>query len=196
MQGSLTSSLDNVDFLNIVESSQKIQSNLKWNGNTEYICTKAYARLCMIWRLQSLGATANELVDVFEKQVRCILELAVAVWAGNLTQLQVAQIECVQRTCCHIILGDNFEGYEDALAELNLQRLSDRRNMLCLNFARKAIKSKKYKNWFEVQTQIGIETRSEKNILKPVTARTRNFKKSPIPHLTALLNENPKYVKL
>ena len=41
--------------------------------------------------------------------------------------------------------------------------------MLCLNFARKAIKSKKYKNWFEVQTQIGIETRSEKNILKPVT---------------------------
>ena len=51
----------------------------------------------------------------------------------------------VQRTCCHIILGDNFEGYEDALAELNLQRLSDRRNMLCLNFARKAIKSKKYK---------------------------------------------------
>ena len=70
--------------------------------------------------------------------------------------------------------------------------------MLCLNFARKAIKSKKYKNWFEVQTQIGIETRSEKNILKPVTltARTRNFKKSPIPHLTALLNENPKYVKL
>ena len=123
----------------------------------------------MIQRLKSLGATANELVDVFEKQVRCILELAVAVWAGNLTQLQVAQIERVQRTCCHRIMGDNFEGYEDALAELNLQRLSDRRNMLCLNFARKAIKSKKYKNWFEVQTQIGIETRSEKNILKPVT---------------------------
>ena len=73
----------------------------------------------------------------------------------------------VQRTCCHIILGDNFEGYEDALAELNLQRLSDRRNMLCLNFARKAIKSEKYKNWFEVKVQIGIETRSEKNILKP-----------------------------
>ena len=69
----------------------------------------------------------------------------------------------VQRTCCHIILGDNFEGYEDALAELNLQRLSDRRNMLCLNFARKAMKSEKYKNWFEVKAQISIETISEKN---------------------------------
>ena len=140
----------------------KIQSNLKWNANTEYICTKAYARLWMIRCLKSLGATANKLVDVFEKQVRCILELALAVWAGNLTQLQVAQIERVQRTCCHIILGDNFEGYEDALAELNLQRLSDRRSMLCLNFAKKAIKSEKYTNWFEVKAQIGIETRSEK----------------------------------
>ena len=41
--------LDRVGFLIIVESPQllgvKIQSNLKWNENTEYICTKAYARL-------------------------------------------------------------------------------------------------------------------------------------------------------
>ena len=69
--------LDSVEYLNIVESTQllevKIRRNLKWNANTEFICTKAYARLWMIRRLKSQGATANELVDVFEKQVRCIL---------------------------------------------------------------------------------------------------------------------------
>ena len=76
----------------------KIQSDLKWNDNTDYICQKGYARLWMLRRLKGLGATELELLDVYEKQVRSVLELAVPVWQPALTQGQSKQIERVQRS--------------------------------------------------------------------------------------------------
>ena len=46
-------------------------------------------------RLKANGAGIIDLVDVYSKQVRCVLELAVAVWSPGLTVGQVAQIERV-----------------------------------------------------------------------------------------------------
>jgi hypothetical protein len=57
-----------------------IQSNLKWHANTDYMCKKGYARLWMLRRLKGLkglGASTEEMLDVYEKQIRCVLELAV-----------------------------------------------------------------------------------------------------------------------
>ena len=42
---------------------------------------------------------------------------------------------------------------------------------------KKAIKSEKYKNWLELKRKIGIETTIEKNSVKPVTGRTRHYRK-------------------
>ena len=53
-------------------------SNLKWHSNTNYMCQKGYARLWMLRRLKGLGASTEEMLDVYEKQIRCVLELAVA----------------------------------------------------------------------------------------------------------------------
>ena len=44
-----------------------IQSNIKWDLNTNYICGKAYDIIWMIRRLNALGATCSELVDVYNK---------------------------------------------------------------------------------------------------------------------------------
>ena len=64
---------DNSDQIKIVENTKllgvEIQSNLKWDLNTDYICTRAYSRIWMIRRLKTLGATAEELTDVYTKQV-------------------------------------------------------------------------------------------------------------------------------
>ena len=49
-----------------------------WHDNTEYVCKKGYECLWMLMRLRSLGASESELVDVYEKQIRSVLELAVA----------------------------------------------------------------------------------------------------------------------
>ena len=58
----------------------KITSDMKWNENTEYITKKAFSRLWMIRRLKLIGANQEELLDVYVKQIRSVLEYAAVVW--------------------------------------------------------------------------------------------------------------------
>ena len=170
----------------------KIQSDLRWNSNTDFMCEKAFNRVWMIRRLKSLGASNQELVDVYCKQVRCVLELAAPVWTPGLTSNQIAQIERVQKTVCAIVLAEDFTTYEEALKTLELSQLSIRRKDLNLRFAKKYFHSDKYRQWFEVTDNDpkGMQTRSVKPDLKPVDCRTRRYNRSPLPYLTSLLNEN------
>jgi hypothetical protein len=177
--------------LNIVESCQLlgvfIQSNLKWNLNTDHICTKAYERIWMLRRLKQLGASDDELKDVYEKQIRCVLELAVAVWSAGLTISQASQIERVQKTVCAVILGNRHTDYKHSLSLLDLKPLNIRRQELCSKFAKKCYKGDKYKSWFADITNT-VDTRSDKTGILPVTTRTKRYTKSPLPYLTTLLD--------
>ena len=184
--------------LTVVESCKLLgvvlQSNLKWNENTDCICAKGYDRIWMIRRLKLLGATNDELVDVYNKQVRSVLEMAVAVWSPALTLCQVAQIERVQKTACAVILGGGYADYAQAISVLGMTPLSDRRKDLCSNFAKKCLKNEKYKSWFVPRNTdpATTQTRSEKTALMPVNTRTNRYNKSPLPYLTALLNDTVK----
>ena len=110
--------------LEVVESFKllgvHIRSDLKWHENTAYICQRGYERLWLLRRLKGLGATEIELLDVYDKQVRSMLELAVPVWQPALTQQESKQIERVQKAAFHIILGTNYENYENAIDMINL----------------------------------------------------------------------------
>ena len=118
----------------------------------------------MIRRLKQLGANIHELIDVYFKQVRSILEFAAPVWAGSITQEEDKQIERVQKTLCAIILGPKYKSYTEALVELKLERLSVRRKNITLKFAQKCTTHKKHKNWFKLTTSDNTPcTRSEKN---------------------------------
>ena len=63
----------------IIYKLLKSLSYMKWYDNSDYICQKGYSRLWMIRRLKGLGASEAELLDVYQKQVRSVLELAVPV---------------------------------------------------------------------------------------------------------------------
>ena len=149
----------------------------------------------MLRRLKGLGASLNELKDVYTKQVRSVLELAVPVWQPALTIQEVKQIERVQKCAMAIILGNKYINYEKATEELCLESLSERRIKLCKNFAEKAAKSLKFQNWFnEVKNRGNItSTRSYKNKsipkFKAIPTRTNRYKKSPLPYLTDILND-------
>ena len=171
------------------------QSNLRWQANTDFICQKAYSRLWMLRRLKSLGANRDEMMDVYCKQVRCVLELGVAVWQPGLTQAQGQQLERVQKCALYVIMGDKHSTYSIALKELECETLSARRTKLCLIFAKKSEKHSRFGNWFEpaVPDPLPVpNTRSDKDSLqlkyKPVTVRTDRYKESPLPYLTDLLN--------
>ena len=183
------------EYLEVIESHKLlgviVRSDLRWVENTDYICRKGYSRLWLIRRLRILGANKSEMLDIYFKQVRSLLEMAVPVWQAGLTKEESYQIERVQRTALHIILGKSDKDYENALEQLKCERLSIRRVQLCESFAKKAVKQSQFKNWFCENTENpSISTRSKNKRAKyhEVLTRTDRYKKSPIPYLTTLLN--------
>ena len=166
---------------------------MRWYDNTNYMCQKGYKRLWMLRRLKGLWASLDELKDVYTKQVRSVMELAVPVWQPALTIQEVKQIEQVQKCALAIILGNKYLNYEKATEELNLDTLSERRLKLCQNFAKKAAKSPKFQNWFNEVKSRDSRTRSYKNKseakFKAIPTRTNRYKKSPLPYLTDILND-------
>ena len=83
-----------------------ISDDLKWQRNTDYICQRARTKLLTLRRLMKLNFYLLHILDVYTKEVRSLLELAVPVWHSGLNKLQSAQIERVQKTAFRIILGD------------------------------------------------------------------------------------------
>ena len=165
---------------------------MKWQRNTNYLCEKAFGRLWIVRNLKKLGASIPELIDIYIKQCRSIVELAVPVWTAGLTSEDIAALERVQKTACAIILGRKYRGYEDALKSLNLTSFESRREELCVKFAKKSVKSQKFEHWFVEAEKKGIITRSKNvfNGYKPIKFRTERFRNSPLPYLTSLLNKN------
>ena len=86
-----------------------IRSDLKWTTNTENIIRKANRRLWILRRLKNLGAQEADLVEVFTKQIRFVLELAVPAWQPSLTKEEKVNLERVQKSACHIILGKAYQ---------------------------------------------------------------------------------------
>ena len=94
----------------------------------------------MIKRLKSLGASTEHLKDVYFKQVRSVLELAVPAWHSGPAQSDSSDIERVQRAALQIILGPTYSSYRSALQVLELETLATRRENLCVKFSKKAVK--------------------------------------------------------
>ena len=141
----------------------------------------------MLRRLKTSGANQQELVDIYCKHIRSILEYAAVVWHSALTKLNISDIERVQKSALGIILGTRYNGYQNALDTLNLEKLSERRTKLCLSFAKKAFKSEKYSSWFAPDKKV-YNTRRTVKKLKNVQTRTARLKKSTIPYISQLLN--------
>ena len=98
------------------------------------MCQKAYAKLWMLRCLKPLGATTEELLDIYDKQIRCTLEFDVAVWAGRLTNEQCEMTDMVQKSAFAIILAGGYTCYTVALKQLGRATLSARRSEICLKY--------------------------------------------------------------
>ena len=179
--------IDGINNMEVVEEMKLLgiifQSNMKWYANTSNLCHNGYGRLWMLRNLKKHGAGINDLLDVYIKQCRCVLELAAPVWSGGITEAESNQIERVQKAAFSIILGKNYISYRQAMNQLRMQTLKERRRVLCLNFARKSEEHEKFQNWFEPN-----DDPTTTNTYKPVTFRTKRYKNSPLPYLTSLLN--------
>ena len=122
-----------------------IQSDMKWSSNTDSIVKKGFKRLWSMRRLSTMGASVDDLKDVYTKQVRSVLELAVPAWQAAITQAERHDIERVQKTALHIMLGDSYKNYGDALGLVGLDTLEWRRQKLCLSLPKNLRKTRNTK---------------------------------------------------
>jgi hypothetical protein len=181
------------DAIDVVEEIKLLgvilTSDLKWNENTMHITKKAYNKLWMIRRLKLNGANRKELLDIYEKHVRSVVENSAVVWHPGLTKINTTEIEQVQKSAFAIILGKDYNNYEHALQTLGRERLSQRRENLCLKFAMKSFKSEKFQSWFTVDSN-PMNTRRKLKKVKEADTRTARFKKSALPYMTSLINKS------
>jgi hypothetical protein len=105
-----------------------LRSDMKWRDNTTYICKKALNRLWILRRLKIYGASENELLDVWNKQCRSILEYMAPIWTFSITKAESNQIESCQRVALSLISNQPDLSYEQKLKYFNVLSLKERRN--------------------------------------------------------------------
>ena len=116
------------------------------------IWTMSLNILVFFWRLPlrgiaSLGASIEDLKIIYFLFIRSHLEQSATAWHSCLTVENSNDLERVQKSAVKILLGNQYNGYENSLLRLKMEKLVDRRR-LCLNFAKKCFKSNKTKYMF------------------------------------------------
>ena len=162
-----------------------VSHDLKWNKNTDFICSKGRQKLWVLRRLKSYNIETEKLVDVYKKEVRSLLEYAAPVWHSSITSIQSNQIERVQKQAFRIILGPNYTSYEVACTLLLMEPLCKRRIQLCIDFAKKELK--KDQSLFTKASNSNY-TRSTPKLVQEYQCRTKRYQRSSMPFLSKLLN--------
>ena len=165
-----------------------ITDDLKWNKNTEYLVKKANQRLKMLQIASKFTTKYSDLKTIYKLFIRSILEQSAVVWHSSLNVKNSQQLERVQKSAIKLIMGKRYSDYNDALKCLNLEKLSERRKKLCLNFAKKSIKHEKAKQLFPLNNSKKQLRNTE--MFKVNFGNTGRYQKSTIPYLQNLLNEN------
>ena len=122
--------------------------------------------------------------------IRSHLEQSCQVWHSNLTLENITDIERVQKNALRIILQDDYVSYVEALENMEMESLYDRRQELCLTFAKKCTKSSnsQIRGLFpKNNAQSTVETRDPEEYHVNM-ARTGRYKRSAVPFMQGLLN--------
>ena len=125
-----------------------ITKDLSWDLNTQNIVKKANARMQLLRKVASFGTPSEDLVNIYVLFIRSLLEQSAVVWHSSLTQENKEDLERIQKSALKVILGEKYVGYKKSLKKLDLETLNDRREQLCLNFAKSCMKNPKFSDMF------------------------------------------------
>ena len=165
-----------------------ISSDLTWTSNTEMLVKKGYQRMIILHKLYKFNVPDKEMVNIYTLFIRSILEQSCAVWHFDITHDEISDIERVQKVACKVILKGRYSDYTSALELLNLENLRDRREDLCLRFAKKCLKFEKTSGMFPLntnQTQSNLRNIEKFQVQFASTSRLRD---SAIPQMQRALN--------
>ena len=103
---------------------------------------------------------------------------------------KVWELASVQKVAVKIILQERYTNYEQSLLDLNLEKLTARRDRLCLNFAKKCLKIEKTRTMFPLAPDEGQPDVRTKDVYQVQFARTSRLLNSAIPQLQRALNKD------
>ena len=79
-----------------------------WSGMTTQnsISKRGNSKLWLLRRINSLGALKHIILDLYNKQIRFIIEYAVPVWSPGLTSCDIDELERIKQSAVNIIFGN------------------------------------------------------------------------------------------
>ena len=139
-------------------------------------------------RVSKFGAPIEDLKEIYVLFVRSMLEQSAVLWHSSLTKENSEDLERVQKNAFRIILKNEYQTYKKALRKLGMEKLSDRREFLCLNFAKKCVKNPRTNYMFPLNNKTHeMKTRKTEKFYVQ-NALSEQFKNSPIIFMQRLLN--------
>ena len=178
-----------------------ISNDLKWTENTSLICYKVNRRFYILCKLKKqFGFTRYELLIAWTTILRPLTEYAAPLWHSGLSETDRKKIETLQKKALGIIVGikyiDNKRyymvnneplSYENALNELGLNSLEQRREILTSKFALQTMKNEKHKNLFQEKEYHARNMRNKPRV-KELNCNTKRYYNSTVPYMSRILN--------
>ena len=144
---------------------------------------------CCLQQSRDEACQGLALKNIYILYIRSLLEQSCTVWNSGLTEENITDLERIQKTACKLILQESYQSYENALKVLDLENLEERRETLCIQFAKKCLKNDKMKYLFPKNNKTHpMKTRNEEQF-EVNYSNTDRLRNSPIIYMQRLLNE-------
>ena len=167
-----------------------VKDNLSWDENCDLLTKKVNARMQLLRWVQSFGASLEEMTHLWILFCRSVLEQSCVVWHSSLTQDNIDDLERTQKTFAKLVLRDKYTTYKDSLIKLNLESLSERRQNLCLKFAKNGIKHNILSDLLPIHAKNHeMKTRNEEKYTVKF-ANTKRLKTGSVITMQNYLNED------
>ena len=140
--------VDQGENIEIVEQMKIVgyimRSDMKTSSNTAYITSKAYKRMWFLRRLKALGASSDQLLDCFQKQVLSVLWLGAPAWFSQTTQNEKKDLNRVAKVGLKIIYAQAYSGFDEMLNISNIIKPTEQLARMTEKFALKCSNHPKF----------------------------------------------------
>jgi len=134
----------------------------------------------------------NDLKRIYMLQVRSKLEQSAVLWHFGLSGKNRNSLERVQKSALRVILGKKYTSYSNALKELNIDSLQERRESLCIKFAKKCLKVNKLRKMFPKKFTMHEMSKRNFEYFRVNKTLTNRYLNSAIPQMQRMLNKEKK----
>ena len=176
-----------VDSMKILGTT--VTNTLSWDENCSNLIRKVNSRMALIRKMKSSGASKYELVHLWLVFCRSVLEQSCVLWHSTLTQDNTTDLERTQKTFAKLVLGNKYNTYKTALIKLNLLPLSERRQKMCLNFAKSGIRNDTMADLLTKNDKKHTMLTRKNETYKVDFCNTERFRKSSVVYMQSQLNQ-------